>query len=59
MDDSDEDQRLPHHREPKEFVTLDKLAGIKLYTFLYTSLHDVKLSIALATFTLSRLFATN
>lgn len=27
MDDSDEDQRLPHHREPKEFVSLDKLAG--------------------------------
>ena len=27
MDDSDEDQRLPHHREPKEFVSLDQLAG--------------------------------
>jgi len=27
MDDSDEDQRLPHHREPKEFVSFDKLAG--------------------------------
>lgn len=27
MDDSNEDQRLPHHREPKEFVSLDKLAG--------------------------------
>lgn len=27
MDDSDEDQRLPHYREPKEFVSLDKLAG--------------------------------
>lgn len=26
MDDSDEDQRLPHHREPKEFVSLDQLA---------------------------------
>lgn len=27
MDDSDEDQRLPHHREPKEFVSLDQLTG--------------------------------
>ncbi|PHU13841.1 1,2-dihydroxy-3-keto-5-methylthiopentene dioxygenase 2 [Capsicum chinense] len=28
MDDSDEDQRLPHHREPKEFVSLEKLAEL-------------------------------
>ncbi|KAE8677658.1 1,2-dihydroxy-3-keto-5-methylthiopentene dioxygenase 2 [Hibiscus syriacus] len=28
MDDSDEDQRLPHHREPKEFISLDKLAEL-------------------------------
>ncbi|NP_001318092.1 acireductone dioxygenase [Solanum lycopersicum] len=28
MDDNDEDQRLPHHREPKEFVSLDKLAEL-------------------------------
>jgi len=27
MDDSDEDQRLPHHKEPKEFVSFDQLAG--------------------------------
>ncbi|RDX60146.1 1,2-dihydroxy-3-keto-5-methylthiopentene dioxygenase 2, partial [Mucuna pruriens] len=27
MDDSDADQRLPHHKEPKQFVSLDKLAG--------------------------------
>lgn len=27
MDDSDEDQRLPHHKDPKEFVSLDQLAG--------------------------------
>lgn len=27
MDDSDEDQRLPHHRDPKEFVSLDQLAS--------------------------------
>ncbi|KAH7669049.1 Acireductone dioxygenase (Ni(2+)-requiring) protein [Dioscorea alata] len=25
MDESDEDQRLPHHRNPKEFVPLSKL----------------------------------
>ena len=30
MDDSDEDQRLPHHREPKAFVSLDQLAGMHL-----------------------------
>ncbi|PIA31641.1 hypothetical protein AQUCO_04900145v1 [Aquilegia coerulea] len=28
MDDSDEDQRLPHHRDPKEFVSLDQLADL-------------------------------
>ncbi|KAK9992707.1 hypothetical protein SO802_027692 [Lithocarpus litseifolius] len=28
MDDSDEDQRLPHHKEPKEFVSLDQLAEL-------------------------------
>ncbi|XP_058212117.1 acireductone dioxygenase 2 [Rhododendron vialii] len=28
MDDSTEDQRLPHHREPKEFVSLDKLSEL-------------------------------
>jgi len=28
MDDSEEDQRLPHHKDPKEFVSLDKLAGL-------------------------------
>ncbi|KAK2980648.1 hypothetical protein RJ640_011456 [Escallonia rubra] len=31
MDDSDEDQRLPHHRDPKEFVSLDKLAGMDFF----------------------------
>ena len=28
MDDTDDDQRLPHHRNPKEFVSLEKLAGM-------------------------------
>ncbi|CAA7024582.1 unnamed protein product [Microthlaspi erraticum] len=28
MDDSNEDQRLPHHRNPKELVTLDYLADL-------------------------------
>ncbi|KAF8008149.1 hypothetical protein BT93_K1977 [Corymbia citriodora subsp. variegata] len=28
IDDSDEDQRLPHHREPKAFVSLDQLAEL-------------------------------
>lgn len=28
MDDSDEDQRLPHHLDPKEFVSLDQLASM-------------------------------
>ena len=31
MDDSDEDQRLPHHREPKEFVSLKQLEGENLF----------------------------
>ncbi|KAF5193206.1 Dwarf 53-like [Thalictrum thalictroides] len=30
MDDSDEDRRLPHHRNPKEFVSLDQLAASDL-----------------------------
>ncbi|XP_010494368.1 PREDICTED: 1,2-dihydroxy-3-keto-5-methylthiopentene dioxygenase 4-like [Camelina sativa] len=28
MDDSNEDQRLPHHRNPKEFVSLDYLSEL-------------------------------
>ncbi|XP_020241755.1 1,2-dihydroxy-3-keto-5-methylthiopentene dioxygenase 2-like [Asparagus officinalis] len=28
MGDSDEDQRLPHHREPKEFIPLNKLSEL-------------------------------
>ncbi|MED6148388.1 hypothetical protein PIB30_052782 [Stylosanthes scabra] len=28
MDDSEEDQRLPHHKEPKQFVSLDQLAEL-------------------------------
>ena len=32
MDDSDEDQTLPHHKAPKEFVSLDQLVGKLLAT---------------------------
>jgi len=28
MDDSSEDQRKPHHRNPPEYVSLEKLAGL-------------------------------
>ncbi|KAK8936455.1 1,2-dihydroxy-3-keto-5-methylthiopentene dioxygenase 2 [Platanthera zijinensis] len=28
MDDNEEDQRLPHHREPKQFVSIDRLAEL-------------------------------
>lgn len=28
MDESTDDMRLPHHRAPKEFVSLDQLASI-------------------------------
>uniref|UniRef100_J3N2Q4 Acireductone dioxygenase n=1 Tax=Oryza brachyantha TaxID=4533 RepID=J3N2Q4_ORYBR len=28
MDDSEEDQRLPHHREPKEFIPIEKLTEL-------------------------------
>lgn len=31
MDDSDEDQRLPHHRNPKEFVSFEKLDGMHIF----------------------------
>lgn len=30
MDDNAEDQRLPHHRNPKQFVSLDYLSGFSL-----------------------------
>lgn len=30
MDESSQDQRLPHHRNPKQFVSLDQLAGIQI-----------------------------
>jgi len=36
MDDSDEDQRLPHHKEPQEFVSLQQLEGM-----LYEMLLDI------------------
>ncbi|XP_024005667.1 1,2-dihydroxy-3-keto-5-methylthiopentene dioxygenase 2 isoform X1 [Eutrema salsugineum] len=38
MDDSEEDQRLPHHKNPKEFISLDKLAGVFVYVFIVVSL---------------------
>ncbi|WP_368860213.1 hypothetical protein, partial [Streptomyces fildesensis] len=28
MDDNEEDQRLPHHKNPKEYVSLGELAGL-------------------------------
>ncbi|CAD6343412.1 unnamed protein product [Miscanthus lutarioriparius] len=33
MDDSEEDQRLPHHREPKEFIPLDKLSELGILSW--------------------------
>ncbi|KAL6641104.1 hypothetical protein ACP70R_019285 [Stipagrostis hirtigluma subsp. patula] len=33
MDDSQEDQRLPHHREPKEFIPLDKLSELGIISW--------------------------
>lgn len=33
MDDSDADQRLPHHRDPQEFVSFEKLDGIQSLHF--------------------------
>jgi len=47
MDDSEEDQRLPHHKDPKEFVSLDKLAGPPLCVFQF----NVVLSASLFCFT--------
>jgi 1,2-dihydroxy-3-keto-5-methylthiopentene dioxygenase len=35
MDDSEEDQRLPHHRDPKEFIPLDKLSGMYIGSSTY------------------------
>lgn len=33
MDDSQDDQRLPHHKDPKEFISLDKLAELGLLSW--------------------------
>jgi len=33
MDDSQEDQRLPHHREPKEFIPLEKLSELGIVSW--------------------------
>ncbi|KAL5210047.1 hypothetical protein ABZP36_005670 [Zizania latifolia] len=33
MDDSEEDQRLPHHREPKEFIPLTKLSELGILSW--------------------------
>uniref|UniRef100_A0A0D9VPV2 Acireductone dioxygenase n=1 Tax=Leersia perrieri TaxID=77586 RepID=A0A0D9VPV2_9ORYZ len=33
MDDSEEDQRLPHHREPKEFIPLSKLSELGILSW--------------------------
>ncbi|KAJ8460713.1 hypothetical protein OPV22_033639 [Ensete ventricosum] len=33
MDDGEEDHRLPHHCEPKKFVSLDKLADLGIVTW--------------------------
>ena len=40
MDESDEDPRLPHHRNPQEFVSLDRLAGHNLQNTHTLSLCD-------------------
>lgn len=34
MDESEEDPRLPHHRNPKELVSLDHLAGQTSFSLL-------------------------
>jgi hypothetical protein len=33
MDDSSEDQRKPHHRNPPEYVSLEKLAGLVVFKY--------------------------
>ncbi|KAJ1687055.1 hypothetical protein LUZ63_018445 [Rhynchospora breviuscula] len=33
MDDSEEDQRLPHHKNPKEFISLDKLSELGILSW--------------------------
>lgn len=35
MEESDQDKSLPHHKNPKEFVSLSKLAGIHLIQLLF------------------------
>lgn len=40
MEENDEDQRLPHHRNPKEFVSPKHLSGLPCFsvTFNFTPL---------------------
>lgn len=35
LDNKEEDQKLPHHKDPKEFVSLDKLAGLCVSSLLH------------------------
>ncbi|KAG6432285.1 hypothetical protein SASPL_103860 [Salvia splendens] len=38
MDDSDADQRLPHHRDPQEFVSFEKLDASKIVSLSFSEL---------------------
>lgn len=40
MDDNENNQRLPHHHEPKKFVSLDKIAGKYIHYFFCFNLYD-------------------
>ncbi|KAG0464281.1 hypothetical protein HPP92_020350 [Vanilla planifolia] len=41
MDDTEEDQRLPHHREPKQFVSIDRLAELGVISWrLNADIHE-------------------
>jgi len=40
MDDSEEDQRLPHHREPKEFLSLEKLKELGVVSWRLRNVDD-------------------
>ena len=45
MENSEEDQRLPHHRNPKQFVSLDYLSGFSLSFSPLSSPHFLSLHI--------------
>lgn len=54
MDDSTEEQRKPHHRNPPEYVSLEELAGISIFKYFSSCIREILL-LYVATYTYFKL----